>query len=256
MLKIHVIIILMIDTIVSLEYNDTLIFWIKDSIDLATANDFCPEVMGQYNWLNNFLPFFLSLGNLFLNLGNDPWNPLIPHSLACLKDTQEFDNCNRCGWIKGNNQLTIILLIGPTKMSNASPLHGKPWSTEICYVPICSFMIGSKLEQIDPSWDPGKFSPHKNTFPSAAKEKMLFAMVSEWYSLCIAFCSTLSELHLLCSDNPSMKPIMSWAIGSCDWTNAANCCIFAWDQNLTLAKGWFQFQGFGSKASKENVNKH
>ena len=49
MLKIHVIIILMIDTIVSLEYNDTLIFWIKDSIDLATANDFCPEVMGQYN---------------------------------------------------------------------------------------------------------------------------------------------------------------------------------------------------------------
>ena len=40
-------IIVMIDAIISLKDNDQLIFWIKNSIDLATAHDFCAEIMDK-----------------------------------------------------------------------------------------------------------------------------------------------------------------------------------------------------------------
>ena len=49
----------MIDVIISFKDNDPLIFRIKKSIDLATAHDFCAEIMDKDYGLDYILPLCL-----------------------------------------------------------------------------------------------------------------------------------------------------------------------------------------------------
>ena len=59
----------MIDAIISLKYNDPLIFLIKNSIDLATAHDFHAKNMDKDYGLDCILPLCLVAWQSLL----EPW---------------------------------------------------------------------------------------------------------------------------------------------------------------------------------------
>lgn len=116
-------------------------------------------------------------------------------------------------------------------------------------------LIGNKFGQIEQWFQlSGKFSPHKYTFPSAPYANMFLVMVLQWYLLYIKFCSSVSELHSLCRDSLTMKPMpmTSWATGSQDQEqiNPVNSVILVSSVNSTFTMGWLRryhgiiFNGF------------
>jgi len=159
--------IILTNVVISWQNLNVLILQIKNNLNLWKTNYFCAEVVDENNALKNQMSLLCILqqtmfayfsafdGKCFLHIGKVPCRPLI-HLLTCCSDVWT--------WI-------ILFDTGPTRIPCTWAFLGKPWSTTILQLPVCSLIYGMKHAIPAPSLKlPGKFNGRRKLFHQAHSE--------------------------------------------------------------------------------------
>ena len=171
-----------INVIISLKDNYPLVFWIK-----TTINDLCSEIVNQNDRLNDILsfcwvtrqPFHKALEGI-LQSSHTPFTCL-PQRNVWIQQFQQV-------WMKNRWQPTCN---SPALGSHRNVIRITTlWKTLMNTIFECTNFL---------PYDQHDICMKRSVMPttSAAYAHILLNMVLHWYTLYIAFCSSVSEVHSL-----------------------------------------------------------